>query len=79
MAEYVFLLEGLVVTKDGEQTVKIESIITDEWEYSGSYRASVNNYITEVTVDDNSDWIEKGLGKTDLAIQLGNLIENFEE
>ena len=76
---HTYLLCDFVVTPDGEQVVYVDSILDENWEYSGKYRATVNNYTTEIELDDNAIWVEKGIGETDLAMQVGDIIENFYE
>ena len=78
--EFIHLLDGTIDHENKKQPVIVESIINDEWDYTGNYRAIIDGkIITEFSIDENTQWFEKGRGNTPLAKELGNLIENYFE
>ena len=80
MMEYIHLLDATLEHQNQRQSVTLQSIIGEEWEYTGNYRAIINGTsTTEFSIDENTLWIEKGKGHTELAKKLGSLIENYFE
>jgi hypothetical protein len=78
--EFIHLLDGTIDLENKKQPVVVESIINEEWDYTGNYRAIIDGkLVTEFSIDENTQWFEKEKGHTPLAKQLGNLIENYFE
>lgn len=72
------------ITVNGEKLqVKIDhmlDVVDDESAYTGCYRITVGKYqIVHVEMDDDAIWIEKDKGPTELAKEVGKLIENYSE
>ena len=78
--EFIYLLDGKIDHENKKQPVVVESIINEHWDYTGNYRAIIDGKtITEFSIDEKTQWFEKGKGHTPLAKQLGDLIENYFE
>ena len=74
--DFIHLLNSSIDNKP----VVVESVINEDWDYTGNYRAIIDgSTITEVSIDDNAQWFEKAKGYTPLARQLGELIEGYFE
>ncbi len=78
--EFIYLLDSTIDYENQKLPVVVESVINEKWDYTGNYRAIINGKtISEFSIDENTQWFEKGKGHTPLAKQLGDLIENYFE
>ena len=77
--QHSHLLEADITYQGKKQKIVIDNLLSD-WEYSGRYRATIgDDTVIEVEVDDETQWEEKNKGFTELARQIGDLIQKHFE
>lgn len=61
-------------------TLFVEAIVDDESEYTGRYRVTIDgSIVTELTWLGNDNWEETGIGATERAKLIGEVIAGWEE